>query len=143
MENKNAINDLMSTTMEKIREMVDVNTVVGDPIEAGGVTILPISQVSVGFASGGSDLDLKGQKEKSNNIFGGGGGASVKVKPVSFLVIKGDTVRLLPVAQPAVGAADRVVEMVPELIDRLTDYLDSRKQDKEKETRVEEENQSL
>ena len=131
MENKNSINDLMQTTMEKIREMVDVNTVVGDPIEAGGVTILPISQVSVGFASGGSDLDLNTQKEKSNNIFGGGGGASVKVKPVSFLVIKGDSVRLLPVAQPAVGAADRVVEMVPELIDRLTEFLDSRKKEKD------------
>lgn len=138
MENKNAINDLMSTTMEKIREMVDVNTVVGDPIEAGGVTILPISQVSVGFASGGSDLDWKGQKEKSSNIFGGGGGASVKVKPISFLVIKGDSVRLLPVAQPAMGAADRVVEMVPELIDRLTDYLDSRREEREEAERSEE-----
>ena len=126
----------MSTTMEKIREMVDVNTVVGDPIEAGGVTILPISQVSVGFASGGSDLDLNSQKEKSNQIFGGGGGASVKVKPVSFLVIKGDTVRLLPVAQPAAGPADRVVEMVPELIDRLTDYLDSRKKEKDEQGEV-------
>lgn len=136
MENKNSINDLMQTTMEKIREMVDVNTVVGDPIEAGGVTILPISQVSVGFASGGSDLDLNTQKEKSNNIFGGGGGASVKVKPVSFLVIKGDTVRLLPVAQPAAGPADRVVEMVPELIDRLTDYLDSRKKEKDRQSEV-------
>lgn len=136
MENKNSINDLMGITMDKIREMVDVNTVVGDPIEAGGVTILPISQVSVGFASGGSDLDLNSQKEKSNNIFGGGGGASVKVKPVSFLVIKGDSVRLLPVAQPAETAADRVVELVPELIDRLTEFLDSRKKEKTDQGKV-------
>lgn len=131
MENKNSISDLMRATMDKIREMVDVNTVVGDPITAGGVTIVPISQVSMGFASGGSDVDLNSQKEKEarkgSNLFGGGGGASVKVTPVSFLVIKGDTVRLLPVAQPAVGAVDRVVELVPELVDRVTDYLDSRK----------------
>ena len=131
MENKNAINDLMSTTMEKIREMVDVNTVVGDPIEAGGVTILPISQVSVGFASGGSDLDLKGQKEKSNNIFGGGGGAGVNVTPVAFLIVHGDNVRLMPLYPPAYTTVDRVVELVPDLVDKVSALLKEKKEEEQ------------
>ena len=74
-EHSNPVSGLMGETMDKIREMVDVNTVVGDPIQAGGVTILPISKVSVGFASGGTDLDLKKQEKSGNTAFGGAGEA--------------------------------------------------------------------
>ena len=126
MQQQHPIDNMMQTTMEKIREMVDVNTVVGDPIEAGGVTILPISQVSVGFASGGSDLDLNTQKENSNNIFGGGGGAGVKIDPVAFLVIKDGTTRVMPVAVPPVSTVDRIVDMAPDIVDKIGKFFDKK-----------------
>ncbi len=126
-EHSNPVSGLMGETMDKIREMVDVNTVVGDPIQAGGVTILPISKVSVGFASGGTDLDLKKQEKSGNTAFGGAGGASVKVTPVAFLVVKEDNVRLLPLALPAAGAADRLVELLPDVLDRVNEFLDRRR----------------
>lgn len=131
MENKqHPIGDLMSTTMQKIREMVDVNTIVGKPIEAGDVTIIPVSKVSFGFASGGSDFTTKNQKPDADNSFGGGSGAGVNIAPVAFLIIKGDSVKLLPVAPPAGNAVDRVVELVPEMFDKVTGFIE--KQDKEK-----------
>ena len=72
--NNHPIDELMSTTMQKIREMVDVNTIVGEPIHAEGVTLIPISKVSMGFASGGSDFTTKNQKPEADNSFGGGSG---------------------------------------------------------------------
>ncbi|MCI6257075.1 GerW family sporulation protein [Pseudoflavonifractor sp. HCP28S3_F10] len=134
MENKHPIGDLMSTTMQKIREMVDVNTVIGTPIETQGITIIPVSKVSVGFATGGSDFATKQQKPDAGNAFGGGGGASVKITPMSFLIVKGDSVRLLPVDPPAGNTVDRVVEMVPELVDKVTGFIDQQKAKKAEET---------
>ena len=100
MEEKHQIGEIMGITMEKIKEMIDVNTTVGDPIRTpDGITIIPVSKVSVGFASGGSDFVSKNQTGK--NPFGGGGGAGVNIAPVAFLVVNKDRVRLLPVA-PAV-----------------------------------------
>ena len=131
MENK--IGDLLNSTMQKIREMVDANTVIGTPIQAGEVTIVPISRISVGFASGGSEFSTKHQKPDGQNSFGGGGGASVKVTPVSFLIVKGDSVRLMPVDPPASSTADRVVELVPEIIDRIGAFLDEQKARREEE----------
>ena len=134
MENKqHPIGDLMSTTMQKIREMVDVNTIVGKPIEAGDVTIIPVSKVSFGFASGGSDFTTKNQKPDANNAFGGGSGAGVNIMPIAFLIVKGDTVRMLPVAPPPGTAVDRVVEMVPEVIDKVTGFIE-KQQEKKAET---------
>ncbi len=131
METK--MNDFMGSTMQKIKEMVDANTVIGTPIETSGVTIIPVSKVSVGFASGGSEFVSKHQKPEGNNTFGGGGGASVKVTPVSFLIIKGDTVKLLPVDPPAATTADRVVELVPELMERVSGFLEQQKEKKSAE----------
>ena len=128
METK--ISDFMGQTMQKIKEMVDANTVVGAPIQADGVTIIPVSRISVGFASGGSEFAAKHQKPEGENAFGGGGGASVKVTPVSFLILKGDMVKLLPVDPPASNTADRVVEQVPELVDRVTTFFDQQKEKK-------------
>ena len=134
MENKqHPIGDLMSTTMQKIREMVDVNTIVGKPIEAGDVTIIPVSKVSFGFASGGSDFTTKNQKPDADNAFGGGSGAGVNIMPIAFLIVKGDTVRMLPVAPPPGTAVDRVVEMVPEVIDKVTGFIE-KQQEKKAET---------
>ena len=122
MEKQHPIDDLMSTTMQKLREIADVNTIVGKPIQAGNVTIIPISRLTVGFASGGSDFVSKNQKPEADNSFGGGSGAGMNLSPVAFLIVKGDTVRLMPVAPPAATTVDRVVEMVPEVVDKVTEF---------------------
>ncbi len=129
MEKQHPIGELMTTTMQKIREIADVNTIVGQPIQAEGVTIIPVSRLSVGFASGGSDFTTKNQKPEGDNSFGGGGGAGMNLSPVAFLVVKGDTVKLLPVAPPPASTVDRVVEMVPEAIDKVTGFIE-KQQDK-------------
>ena len=117
--------NMLENTIQKIREMVDVNSVIGDPITtADGVTIIPVSKVSVGFGGGGSDFATN--KPGSDN-FGGGVGGSVKVSPICFLIIKDGNVRMMPVPEPASSTADRVVEMLPDTIDKLTAYLDAKK----------------
>ena len=131
-ENNHPISDLMNTTMQKIREMVDVNTIVGQPITTpDGITLIPISKLSFGFASGGSDFVSKNHKPGENNTFGGGSGAGVNISPVAFLIVKGDSVRLLPVDPPAATTVDRVIEMVPDVVDKVTDFLEKNKEDKE------------
>ena len=123
MENKNPLSDMMRTTMEKVREMVDTNTIVGQPITTpDGVTLIPISKVSFGFGSGGGDY---GKAPKEN--FGGGAGAGVKIDPVAFLVIKDGVTRVMPVAVPPVSTVDRVIDLVPEVMDRVENYLDKKK----------------
>ena len=130
MEKNHPISDLMATTMQKIREMVDVNTIVGTPIQTGdGVTLIPVSRLSFGFASGGSDFATKAQKPDAENSFGGGSGAGVNISPVAFLIVRGDNVKLLPVAPLAGSAVDRVVELVPEMFDKVTDYLEKNKKE--------------
>lgn len=132
MENKrHPISDLMGTTMQKIRELVDVNTIIGQPIPAGDVTLIPVSKVSFGFASGGSDFATKNQKPEADNAFGGGSGAGVNIMPIAFLVVKGDVVRLLPVSPPPGTTVDRVVEMVPEVIDKVTGFIEKQQEKKE------------
>ena len=130
MEKNHPISELMSTTMQKIREMVDVNTIVGTPIHTDdGVTLIPVSRLSFGFASGGSDFAAKNQKPDADNSFGGGSGAGVNIAPVAFLIVKGDSVKLLPVAPPAGSAVDRAVELVPEMFDKITGYLEKNKKE--------------
>lgn len=131
-EKNHPINDLMSTTMQKIREMVDVNTIVGQPITTpDGVTLIPVSKLSFGFASGGSDYVSKNHKPGEANTFGGGSGAGVKISPVAFLIVKGDSVRVLPVDPPAATTIDRIIETAPELVDKVTTFLEKKKEDKE------------
>ena len=113
-----ALEGLMNGTMDKIREMVGSNTIVGDPIVVQGTTILPVSKVTFGFASGGSDFGAKTTKE----LFGGGGGAGVSVTPVAFLVIQDGHVRTIQLADHA-STVDRALNMVPELVDKLTTML--------------------
>lgn len=129
MEKNHPISDLMATTMQKIREMVDVNTIIGTPIRTDdGVTLIPVSKLSFGFGSGGSDFSTKNQKPEADNAFGGGSAAGVNISPVAFLIVKGDSVKLLPVSQPAGTTVDRVVELVPEMFDKVTGYLDKNKE---------------
>ncbi len=122
---KKPLSDLMETTMAKIREMVDSNAIVGEPITTpDGVTVIPVSRVMFGFGTGGSDYG------KTTDKFGGGGGAGVKIDPVSFLVIKDGVTRVVPVALPAIGAVDRVLDLVPEVMDRVDGYFAKKKEEK-------------
>ena len=130
MDKKHPINDLMSTTMEKIRTMVDSNAIIGQPIQAEGVTLIPVSKMSFGFASGGTDFTTKSQKPTGANPFGGGGGAGVKLEPVAFLVVKGENVRILPVAPQPGTTVDRVIEMVPEVVDKITAFIEKQQERK-------------
>ena len=117
--------NMLDNTIAKIREMVDVNSVVGTPITTpDGVTIIPISKVSVGFGGGGSDFVSKNANHQENP-FGGGAGGGVKINPIAFLIVKDGNVRMLPVAAPANTTADRVVEMVPDVLDKVAAFIDS------------------
>ena len=128
VEKKSPLNDMMRTAMEKVREMVDTNTIVGQPITTpDGVTLIPISKVSFGFGSGGGDYG----KKSGDAIFGGGSAAGVKIDPVAFLVIKDGTTRVMPVAVPPVSTMERVVELVPEIMDKVEKHFDKKA---EKET---------
>ena len=130
MENKHPINDLLGTTMEKIRTMVDANTIIGQPIRAEGVTLIPVSKLSFGFGTGGSDFTTKNQKPAQANTFGGGSGAGAKLEPVAFLIVKGESVRLLSVAPPAGTTVDRVIDMVPEVVDKVTSFIEKQQEKK-------------
>lgn len=128
MGNNHPINELMATTIQKIRELVDANTIVGEPITANeSVTLIPVSKISFGFGTGGGDYSGKIQKQDGSNSFGGGGGAGVKITPVAFLVISGESVRVLPMNPPADNTVDRIVEMVPDIVDKVTDFIDKKK----------------
>jgi sporulation protein YtfJ len=118
---------MVENTLAKIKEMIDANTVVGSPITTPeGVTILPISKISIGFAGGGSDFVSK-NANKFDNPFGGGTGAGVNITPVAFLILRGDSVRMLPIAAPVSNTADRVVEMIPDVLDKISAFIDSKK----------------
>lgn len=117
--------NMLENTISKIREMVSSNSVVGEPIVVGNdVTIIPISKISIGLGGGGSDFVSKNQNQ-NDNPFGGGVGAGVKVTPVAFLIIKDGNVRMLPVAAPANTTADRIVELVPDTLDKIAAFVDS------------------
>ena len=122
--------NMLDNTIAKIREMVNVNSVVGEPITTpDGVTIIPITKVSIGLGGGGSDFVSKNVNHHENP-FGGGVGAGVKIDPVAFLIVKDGSVRMLPVATPANTTADRIVEMVPDTLDKLAAFIDSRMEKK-------------
>ena len=124
----NNISDMLTSSMEKIQKMVDVNTIIGQPVQLGdGVTIVPITKVHIGMGGGGTDLATKSALSAKKDPFGGGLGAGVSIDPVAFLILKGDPVRMLPVAEPASTTVDRIVEQAPDLIDKLAEFLDSRK----------------
>jgi len=118
--------NMLDNTIQKIKEMVDVNSVIGTPITtADGVTIIPVSKVSVGFGGGGSDFTNKSGGE---NPFGGGVGGGVKVTPICFLIVKDGNVRMMPVANPANTTADRIVEMIPDTLDKISAFVDAKTQ---------------
>jgi sporulation protein YtfJ len=117
--NNHPIEGLMQSTMENFRDMIDVNTIIGEPIETSdGTVILPISKVSFGFASGGSEFSQKKESEVESKLpFGGASGAGVSLKPVAFLIMKGDSIRLLSVDHE--NTYDRIIDSIPQIIDML------------------------
>ena len=117
------LSDMLTSSMGKLRDMIDVNTVIGTPITAGDVTIIPVTKVSIGYAAGGSDYATKNYPPNRDNAFGGGTGGSIKVTPVAFLIVRGENVRMLPVAEPASPSMDRLIEQLPDLIDKAESFL--------------------
>lgn len=117
------IQGIIDVTLEKIRAAVDADLITGKPIEAGGVTVVPISKLSLGVISGGSDFPAK---STGKTVFGGGGGAGVSVTPVTFLVISGESVRLLPVTSE-VSNAEKIIDLVPEIVDKVSGLFGKKK----------------
>ena len=132
--NEHPINGMMDVTLEKIKQMTDSNTIIGNPIHtADGTTILPVSKVSFGFASGGSDF-VSGKAPK--DLFGGGSGAGMSIQPVAFLVLKEGNVRLIQLADHS-ATIDRALNMLPEIMDKVNGMLSKNKKEKtEKEPKV-------
>lgn len=112
----NNVEGLMGVSVEKIRDLVDANTVVGTPIQmADGITLIPVSKISYGFASGGSDLPT----QKPGDLFGGGAGAGIHITPVAFLTVKNGEINLLPVVSKP-DSMDRLLSMIPDAVDKLS-----------------------
>ena len=127
MKENHTIGNIMGITMEKLKEMVDVNTIVGKPISLqDGTTIIPISKVSFGFASGGSDLPTKSE----NELFGGGSGAGVSIQPLGFMVVYKGEAKLMQMSVNA-STPNAVATMVPEIIDKVADMFGKGKKNKE------------
>lgn len=125
------LSSIMQTTMENIKQMVDVNTIVGTPITApDGTMIIPVSKVSFGFASGGTDFEGK-TAPKTN--FGGGGGAGVTINPIAFLVVSSEGVRLIPIGSSG-EPVDRIAALVPELFDKVVSLFAKKEQDRDKKS---------
>jgi len=121
---------LLGTAIEKIRDLVDVSTIIGDPIEVGGgVSIIPVSKVTYGFASGGSDFPSKNNAE----LFGGGGGAGITINPVAFLIINNCEVTIKHITSSE-NSAERIIGMVPDVIDKVSNVINKFVKDKSPET---------
>ncbi|MBD5083463.1 MAG: sporulation protein YtfJ [Clostridiales bacterium] len=118
------VNKIMENTLEKMREMVDVSTIIGEPMQTGDTTLIPVSKVSYGFTSGGTDLPSKSNAE----LFGGGGGGGITITPVAFIVIQNDKVRLMQIDNYT-SSADRAISMIPELVDQVSQLLKAKNDD--------------
>lgn len=122
----NNMENLNNNVLGNLKDLIRTETVIGDPMEIQGVTIIPVSKVTFGFGAGGTDLG----KEVSANKFGGGSGAGVTVNPVAFLVVKDGHVQLLQLADKN-NTADRVVNMVPDVVDKISSLVQGSKEKKE------------
>jgi sporulation protein YtfJ len=121
MKDNKSISELMGATMAGLKDMVNVNTIVGEPITtADGTTIIPVTRLSVGFGAGGSEF---GGKTEGGNM-GGGGGGGVKVIPVAFLVIADQSVRLLPMTAQTETTFDKIADLIPKLIKQAEGFIE-------------------
>ena len=126
---KNPIGELMQTTMDNVKNILKVDTVVGDPIfTPDGITLVPISKISVGFGGGGVEFPSK--KTGGEKPYGGGNATGVKIDPIGFLVIKEGTVRMVNITPPASNTVDRIIDMVPQVMDRVDAFIAKQKEEK-------------
>ena len=141
MEKNNPINDMLQESMAKLRELADTNTIVGQPITTpDGVTLIPISRVSLGVGGGGSIFGKKKDANPEGNL-GAGMGAGVTIAPVAFLIVKDGFTRMMPVAAPPMNTVDRVVEMAPDIIDKVTGFIEKQQEKKKAKAEAAEEEQ--
>jgi sporulation protein YtfJ len=131
--NEHPIEGLMETAMNSIKDMIDVNTIIGDPIEtANGIVIIPISKVCFGFASGGSEfkgetIDEYKKKDKEEEVqyrlpFGGGSGAGISINPVAFVVVSKESIKILPIEHNS--AIEKLMDYVPDLMEKANGIVD-------------------
>lgn len=124
--NEHPINNMMNTAMEKLKQMVDVNTIVGNPvITEEGVVVIPVSKVSFGMAAGGSEFSAKDTNKCESLPFGGGVGAGVSINPVAFLVANNNDIKLLPVGQS--DPTSKLIDMVPGMVNKITELFPKKK----------------
>ena len=122
------VNKIMESTLDKMRDMVDVSTIIGEPVVTGNTTLIPVSKVSYGFTSGGTDLPSKRNAE----LFGGAGGGGISITPVAFIVIENGKCRMMQINNYT-SSADRAIAMIPELVDKLTELITAKKDEEAKD----------
>lgn len=126
------VNRIMESTLQKMKEMVDVSTIIGEPMVAGNTTLIPVSKVQYGFTSGGTDLPSK----QGNELFGGAGGGGISITPVAFIVIENGKCRMMQINNYT-SSADRAIAMIPELVDKLTELVSAKGSETEKDEKPE------
>ncbi len=119
------VNRIMESTLQKMKEMVDVSTIIGEPMVTGKTTLIPVSKVQYGFTSGGTDLPSK----QGSELFGGAGGGGISITPVAFIVIEDGKCRMMQINNYT-SSADRAIAMIPELVDKLTELVTAKSEDK-------------
>lgn len=128
MDKNNPIGELMQTTMENVKNILKVDTVVGDPIfTPDGITLVPVSRISVGFGGGG--LEFGAKKAGEARPYGGGNATGVKIDPIGFLVIKEGNVRMVNIMPPANTTVDRIIDLVPQVIDRVDSFINKQNEE--------------
>ena len=136
------VNKIMESTLEKMREMVDVSTIIGEPMVTGNTTLIPVSKVSYGFTSGGTEsnnmaiIGTAMANKQNKELFGGAGGGGISITPVAFIVIQDSKVRLMQINNYT-SSADRAIAMIPELVDKLTELTEAKKKDSPAEEKAE------
>lgn len=120
------VNRIMESTLQKMKEMVDVSTIIGEPMVTGNTTLIPVSKVQYGFTSGGTDLPSK----QGNELFGGAGGGGISITPVAFIVIENGKCRMMQINNYT-SSADRAIAMIPELVDKLTELVSAKSGEEE------------
>ena len=122
----NPIGSIMQTTMDNVKNMLKVDTVVGEPIfTPDGITLVPISRISVGFGGGG--VEFTSRKVGGDRPYGGGNATGVKIEPIGFLVIKEGVVRMINVTPPASNTVDRILDLVPQVMDKVDNCIEKQK----------------
>ena len=128
--NNNPIGSLMEATMENVKKILKTETVVGDPIiTPDGITLVPISKISVGFGGGG--VEFGSARKDGTQPYGGGNATGVKIDPIGFLVIKDGVIRMINVTPPASNTVDRIIDMVPQVIDRVDAFINKQNENSE------------